>query len=253
MSNKMINLEEIFIGSIPTTIVYPKSYEGNLPVIFIYHGWSSQKSVHENLGTLLACYGYFVVIPEAINHGSRGSIDYWDQTCGINYFWPTVENSIKEYPIILDYILNNYSVDENRVGITGHSMGAITTSGILAHHKNIKAAVTMDGSGAWKELTLNLLGTENIPNNLAFENAINNVDLLSPLNNINNFKNTPLLLLHGEKDTVVPIKSDKIFYNALKDQYDFTDRLNMVTFDRLNHYVTQAYINELISWFNKYL
>ena len=56
-----------------------------------------------------------------------------------------------------------------------------------------------------------------------------------------------------EKDTVVPIKSDKIFYNALKDQYDFTDRLNMVTFDRLNHYVTQAYINELISWFNKYL
>lgn len=251
--NNVINFEQININDIPTTVIYPKNLTHALPTIFIYHGWSSKKAVHENLGALLACHGFMVVIPEAIHHGERGTIDYWSAHSGFNYFWPTIQNSIKEFPIILKYVKDNYNIDENRIGITGHSMGAITTSGLIAHHKNIKAAVTMDGTGAWKEFTLELLGDNYDPHNETINGALAQIDALSPINNIKAFKNLPLLLLHGEMDKVVPIDTDNLFFEALKENYDKGAPLKMITFDRLNHFVTQAYMNEMISWFENYL
>lgn len=41
-----------------------------------YHGWTSTKELQSLRGHILAAYGYDVIIPEAINHGERGLIDY---------------------------------------------------------------------------------------------------------------------------------------------------------------------------------
>lgn len=251
--NNAISFEKINIGEIKATVVFPQNIDHKLPTIFIYHGWSSQRAVHENLGILLACHGFMVVIPEAIHHGERGTIDYWSADSGFKYFWPTVENSIKEFKVVLDYVKANYNIDENRIGITGHSMGAITTSGIIANYKDLKAAVTMDGTGAWKEFTLELLGSDFDSLSKELQEILTRLHAISPISNIEKFKNLPLLLLHGEKDTVVPIASDNHFFEALKNAYDKGSPLKMITFDRLNHFVTQGYINEMINWFENYL
>lgn len=251
--NSAITFEKIDLGEIKATVIFPNNLGHKMPVIFIYHGWSSQMAQYENLGILLSCHGFMAVIPEAIHHGERGSIDYWSADSGFKYFWPTVENSIKEFKVVLDYISSNYNIDENRLGVTGHSMGAITTSGIIANYKNIKAAVTMDGTGAWKEFTLELLGAEFDSLQDDLKSILTELHEISPINKIDTFNNLPLLLLHGEKDTVVPITSDNHFFEALKKSYDKGAPLKMITFDRLNHFVTQGYINEMISWFENYI
>lgn len=253
MENTTFIKETINAGTAPVTVIYPKNANTKLPVVFLYHGWSSSVKNYENLGILLSSHGYFVVIPEPLNHDTRGTIDYWAKENTVRYFWPTISNSIREFPSICNYIEKNYPSDMQRLGISGHSMGGITTSGLLATYKNIKAAVTMDGSGSWKELTLNLLDINEEESNPEMLQELNKLEMLSPSNHIDNFMDTPLLILHGESDAVVPIKSDYEFFNMVKAKYNKKENVAMITFDRLNHYITQAYINEAVTWFNLHL
>lgn len=251
--NNLINIDKTNIGDISTLIISPKNFPDKLPVIFFYHGWSSNKDVHKNLGSFLACNGYMVVIPDSINHGERGTLDYWQGDSGLTKFWPTILNSVKEFNIILDYIKNNYSIDEYRIGVCGHSMGGMITSGIIAHNKFIKSGVIMNSSGAWVEATLEIIGDQYKENKDFIDKSLNELSHFSPINNIDNFNNTPLLLLHGDKDVLVPIKSEITFFNAIKEHYENKNLVDMKTYDRLNHYITEAMVTESLQWFNTYL
>lgn len=251
--NNLINIESLKIKEIPAHIIYPKNYMDKMPVIFFYHGWSSDKNKHENLGSFLACNGYLVIIPDSINHGERGIIDYSDLNIGLAKFWPTVINSLYEFPTLLNYVKEKYNIDENRIGVTGHSMGGMITSGILAHNPCISAAVIMNGSGAWADATLDLIGAHYEKQKEMIDKGLSELGPLIPLNNIEKFKDTPTLILHGEKDIIVPIHSSTIFYNALKDTYENKELVNMITFDRLNHYITESMVTEMLDWFNTHL
>lgn len=251
--NNLININDINIENIPTKIFYPKNYDEKLKVIFVYHGWSCDNNSHIPLCSLLACHGYMAVISDAINHGQRGSIDYWNSDVGLNHFWPTVLNSLKEFPIILDYINKNYNIDLESVGVAGHSMGGIITSGILAHNPIIKCAVIMNSSGAWEETSIDFAGTMYHEFKNYIDAKLLELKPLSPINNIENFKNKPVLILHGLKDNLVPIGGEETFYNALKSSYDDKDKVKFITYERLNHYVTESIINECINWFNEFL
>lgn len=249
----LINIENIKINNIPTTIISPKNYNTKMPVVFFYHGWSSSRDKHFNLGTLLGCNGYLVVIPDSINHGERGIIDHNDMQTGLAQFWPTVVNSLKEFPALLEYIKNNYDINENKIGVAGHSMGGMITSGILAHNPIVSAAVILNGSGAWADATLDLLGSHYEEQKEVIDKGLTELQPIIPLNNIEKFIDTPTLILHGENDKIVPIHSSKIFYDALKEKYNDKNLVSMVTFDRLNHYITEAMITEMINWFNHHL
>lgn len=251
--DKLINIEDIKINKIPTYIIYPKNFKDKMPVIFFYHGWSSDKSKHRNLGSFLACNGYLVVIPDSINHGERGLIDYSDLNIGLTQFWPTVINSLNEFPLILNYIRSNYQIDENRIGVTGHSMGGMITSGIISQNPCVSSAVIMNGSGAWADATLELIGSQYENQKEYIDKGLKDLNPIIPINNINKFKNKPILILHGENDSIVPIHSSKLFYNTLKNSYDNKENVNMITFDRLNHYVTESMISEMLSWFQSHL
>ena len=251
--NNLINIENIQVDNIPTTIISPRHYTEEMPVIFFYHGWSSNRDKHKNLGSLLACNGYLVVIPDSINHGERGVIDYSDMKTGVNQFWPTVVNSLNEFPTLLSYIKANYNINEDKIGVAGHSMGGMITSGILAHNPIIAAAVILNGSGSWADATLDLIGIHYEEQKEIIDKGLAELKPLIPINNIEKFKNTPTLILHGEKDTVVPIHSSKLFFQSLKNAYDKKDLVSMVTFDRLNHYITEAMITEMLNWFNTHL
>lgn len=251
--NNLINIEDIEISNIPTTIISPKITTKSMPVVFFYHGWSSSRDKHKNLGTLLACNGYLVVIPDSINHGDRGIINYEDNQTGITQFWPTVVNSLKEFPILLDSITKNFNINTKKIGVAGHSMGGIITSGIIAHNPSISAGVILNGSGAWADATLDLIGTHYQEQKELIDNGLEELKPLIPLNNIQKFKNKPILIQHGEKDTIVPIHSSQIFFDSLTEAYDDKEKVSMITYDRLNHYITEAMITEMLNWFNIYL
>ena len=97
---------------------------GDMPkgVVLFYHGWTSQKEYQSVRGHLLAAYGYDVLIPEAVNHGERGPIDY-NSPASYGEFWQTIFQNIREAPSIIKYIRKWRR--HVPCAVMGHSMGAL--------------------------------------------------------------------------------------------------------------------------------
>jgi predicted esterase len=63
----------------------------------------------------------------------------------------------------------------------------------------------------------------------------------------------PILILHGEDDTVVDIGPQREFYESLKSSYSRKDLIMMTTYKQLDHYVTTNMMEEMGRWLEKYL
>jgi hypothetical protein len=60
-------------------------------------------------------------------------------------------------------------------------------------------------------------------------------------------------MLHGDSDNVVPIDSQRIFYNKLVPIYNDKERIKLVEYPGLNHAVTTNMMEESINWLGRYL
>ena len=151
LSNQDHTLErKIYIGNIPVIRFVPKEKkEDKYKTIVFYHGWSSNKESQRLRAYILASLGYQVIVPDAINHGERGTVDYLDPSVGVDKFWPTVIENIREFDKIKRYIVNFLNGDIEKITVTGNSMGGITAAGILANDNDIKTGVVLNGSCNW--------------------------------------------------------------------------------------------------------
>lgn len=70
----MINEKRITVDSVPCLFVEPDDCVRG--TVLFYHGWSSAKELQVLRARILAAYGYAVLVPDALYHGERGSIDY---------------------------------------------------------------------------------------------------------------------------------------------------------------------------------
>ena len=60
-------------------------------------------------------------------------------------------------------------------------------------------------------------------------------------------------MLHGDRDGLVPIEGQRIFYSKIKESYDNPKRIKLIEYPNLNHFVTTNMMEEAIYWFYKYL
>lgn len=67
--SEFVTIERIEINNIPCLKFKPKGACGILPTIIYYHGWHSSKEFQRFTATTYACYGYQVIVPDAINLG----------------------------------------------------------------------------------------------------------------------------------------------------------------------------------------
>ncbi len=242
-----------FIKDIPVILLTPKDGLKKHPTVLFYHGWSSDAEKQRFRGYILCSLGYQVIIPCSIYHGTRNPIDYLNTPNAINYFWNVILKNIEEFDIILDEAIKNFEADPDRIGIIGNSMGGFTSAGIFSKNKNIKAVVVLNGSCSW-----------NYYNKIFFERYKNQdwhigvqeqekIDALDPLNNIGSIKDRPMLLLHGDSDTIVFVETQKEFYKKALPLYSDKEKLNFIEYHNLNHFVTTNMMEEAASWFDKYL
>ncbi len=73
------------------------------------------------------------------------------------------------------------------------------------------------------------------------------------MNHLDRLVNRPILLLHGDSDTLVPVESQRIFYNKLNSIYEDKEKLKLIEYPGLNHFVTTNMMEESINWLGKYL
>ncbi len=88
-------VEEIFINDIRCLLTLPQ--ESNGCTLFLYHGWGSIPENQVFLANILSSYGFTVLLPEIIHHGTRDPFDNpFDETILKERFWETVIHSVEE-------------------------------------------------------------------------------------------------------------------------------------------------------------
>lgn len=253
LKSKHILEERINIDGIPAILFRPKEEEGLLPTIIFYHGWSSNKEKQRLRGFILASLGYQVAIPDAIYHGEREPLSSYNVKNASKYFWQVIFNNMEEASAIIDKLVSEYDADANRIGVIGHSMGGFTAAGIFTHNPRIKALVVLNGSCYWENSNEFFERNLHIGEGQKDEVVRERVSQLDPMNNIDLIVNRPILMLHGDKDTSVPIESQKLFYDKVQPMYEDKDRIKLVSYPNLNHFVTTNMMEETIGWFSRYL
>ncbi|RNA68786.1 alpha/beta hydrolase family protein [Alteribacter keqinensis] len=187
-------------------------------------------------------HGYGQAFVDACR-GDYGGKDYTD-------LMSAVDQAVEQF----DYI------EEDRLGVTGGSYGGFMTNWIVSHTDRFKAAATLRSISNW----ISFYGVSDI--GYFFTEWEIGADLFtdpdkmwdhSPLKYVKDI-NTPLLILHGERDFRCPVEQAEQLFVALKHQKKET---RLVRFPNANHELSRsgppklryARLKELENWFNQYL
>ena len=142
-------------------------------------------------------------------------------------------------------------VDPDRIGVIGHSHGAMMVANLLAHSDLFRAGVAR--SGAYnKSLTAFGFQNERRPLWEARDTYIK----VSPLFSADKIKR-PILLIHGEADYnpgTIPFQSERL-YEAIRGTGG-TARLVMLPFESHSYLARESVehtLYEMLAWFDRYL
>ena len=207
--------EQISIGKIPAILFRPRESRELIPTIIFYHGWSSDKETQRIRGFILSSVGYQVVIPDAINHGERNPLYNYDIQDATKYFWNTIFTNIEESSILIDELVSKFNADPNRIGVIGNSMGGFTAAGVFTHNPSIKALVVFNGSCSWENSNKIFKESFEIDAVKKQKETEEKIAKMDPMNNLERLIDRPILLLHGDNDSVVSIESQRIFYEKM--------------------------------------
>lgn len=253
MEFENINEKKINIGEIPTLVFTPKNDSKLYPTIVFYHGWGSSIEKQRFRGYILSSLGYQVIIPCAIYHGERNPLDHTKAENAGKHFWEIILNNIDEFKSIQDYAINILNTDANRIGVAGNSMGGFTSAGIFTTYQDVKALVVFNGSCNFEYSNQIFMEALNISIKDADQNLRARIDKCDPIKNIDAIVNRPILLLHGDSDTLVDVNAQREFFKKLAPIYNSSDDLRFIEYPKLNHFVTTNMMEEAAVWFNKYL
>jgi dipeptidyl aminopeptidase/acylaminoacyl peptidase len=162
-----------------------------------------------------------------------------------------VEQIVANAKAAIDKAVELGVTDADRVGVGGHSHGALMTANLLAYSNLFRAGVAR--SGAYNH-TLRPFGFQN--EHRTFYKARDTYVKLSPLLNADKI-DEPLLLIHGQIDAnpgTVPLQSEKLF-EALRG-VGATTRLVMLPFESHGYQAIESIesvMAESIGWFDRHV
>ena len=208
---------------VPAVVTLPVG-EGPFPAVVLNHGHGGNKDEGTGFGG----------IAEALAEAGIASIRMDFPGCGDStepFTENTLSNMIADSNAAKDYLVANYPVDADKLGILGYSMGGrIALEIITAEDNPYKATLILSGlSTPGDEAIANIL-----PEGMTVEDAIAVAEekgsydyttqygqnlslsaqwftdmLVDPLANIDNYTG-PMLVIHGDKDDVVTDATNKL-------------------------------------------
>jgi len=170
---------------------------------------------------------------------------------------------------------DDYNIDTNHIGVWGHSAGAHLAAllGTAVGVKELECESNSNKNISEVQATVDLCAPtdcsrinrwfddENSPAALLIGGKINdNLDKVQSANPISyvNSKSTPFMIIHGEKDDIIPIEQSEILYDSLKAndvEVEFIRVKNANhSFDGVDIQPDWDYIEmKIIDFFNKHL
>lgn len=254
----MITLKHDVVAEVPLVELFEEGKENKkLPVVVFYHGWESRKERVLEYGYYLAENGFRALLPEALNHGERKTTNIEQDPMN---FWEIVSRNVQELPDILDEYIKTEKIDAERIGVSGLSMGGITTNAALTQYDWIKSAAVLMGTPSPIAFTEWLLKNYKINGSTAYEfldqELINQrLKELEPISldlQPEKIANRPLYIWHGEADPIVPAYLTRSFFEkVVKEPYGKNIKLEFSK--DVDHNVPQEIILKMTEHFLKYL
>ncbi|MGX6978210.1 alpha/beta fold hydrolase [Vagococcus elongatus] len=245
-----LTIHKRMIKEIPVLEVVPENKSSApLPLIIFYHGWQNTKELSLTQARRLAANNFRVIIPDAMFHGKRNQ---WDRSSIPSLtFWTTIAYNLLEFSIILDYAHKKNWILDHRIGVSGYSMGGITTSALLTSHPEISAAASIMGTSqpwAYFNLMKSRIKDTNylLPDELTLIlQWVKDVDLGRHPEKIDG---RPFLLWHGTLDDRIPYTLTKKFYDNIKEQ-SYAERTIFLTGKEEGHLVTTELMDTITDFF----
>lgn len=249
----MIEVARRHAGKYPVLeLTDSESVDEALPLVFFYHGWEGCKEKVLTQGYEIARRGFRVVLPDAQYHGER-EVNGPAKTHFME-FWQIIADSVSELPDIVNYYSRTVGIRDDFVGVSGLSMGGITTCAMMASYDWISAAVCLMGSPCPVEFARLLIATipeaGNVPQEIvdAQLNALKPVDLsLAP----ERIAGRPFHFWHGTADPMVPYKPTRSFYDEVKNE-DYAANVTFTTTEGAVHKVSYETTVEMAGKFAEY-
>lgn len=221
MSNIKIKNENRIV---PAVVIIPDG-EGPFPAVVMNHGHGGTKEEHGGFTSLAKAFADEGILTIRMDFPGTGESE---EPFTENY----LSNMISDSNASLDYILNNYSVDKDNLGIFGYSMGGRVALTVVSQEDNPYQAIGLlsPSTDPGEDVIKRIIGSEDeyirlekeaISKGYAdFENDFVECQRLSlewmnemkeshPRDHINNFSGD-MILVYGGKDFVVsPIENKK--------------------------------------------
>ncbi len=248
----MIEIIAKQIEGLPVLEVVARKYRTqSLPLIVFYHGWTGCKERVLTEGYELAKRGFRVVLPDAKFHGQRQS---GPVTGHRQEFWQIVASSVKELPLLVDYYRQTSGIKDDLVGVSGLSMGAITTCALLTVYDWIKAGVSLMGSPCptafARQLLEELPGLADIPASFV-EQQLAQLELIDLSKHPERIAGRPVHFWHDTADQMVPYAPDKAFFDSIQGK-DYARNTSFTTTTGQGHKVNYATAVEMAEKFEEY-
>ncbi|MBO1003619.1 prolyl oligopeptidase family serine peptidase [Pseudogracilibacillus auburnensis] len=253
----MIQIDKKSVGEISIlNVVQTEKINEKLPTVIYYHGFNGEKESSLTLAYKIAKKGFRVILPDSILHGERGNGT--SQNERDLAFWNIVMQNISELQLIKDYLEREGLTIPDRIGIGGTSMGGITTYGALKKYRWIKAATVLMGTPQMTAYASILLERYNRLNErkITEEEAKQTLTKLEPYDlsfDSEKLESRPLLIWHGEKDAIVPLKHSETFYNKIENEYEDKEKLKLIIEKDRIHNITRLSMEGTADWFNQHL
>ena len=237
----MISIEERQFGAVSTLIVTPSGQEQTLlPTVFVYHGWTHRKESELMLANFLAKAGFRVVLPDAKYHGKRHGSQMFSEL--MFEFWQIVMQSVDEFGPLVAALQAEGLVDPERIGVTGTSMGGITTDAILARYPNVKVGV--DKIGSPMPVAFAKWQTSQLPQSIQeryqdqIETTLADLAEYDLALNAERLAGRPLHFYHGTADPMVPYQFTADFITQItEDETPATSQVTLTTENNGQHKV----------------
>jgi len=224
------------------------------PTVILVHGFGADKTesgMFDDLAGRLTASGYQIFRFDFAGLGESGG-DYADTT---------LTKQAEDLDAILNYVKTQSTTDQSHFGLVGMSLG---TAAISAWQpKNVQAIVYLGSVAEPRKTLKRLFGTGYHPDGVSVRitsegkriemhgDFWKDFDSYNLPNNIKNIQ-TPILFIHGEKDSKVGVESARLFFDKANEPKE----LKIIKNADHGFYEPaerQEMIDLAVAWFNKYL
>lgn len=271
-----ITIEHTTKEGIPLLLFIPENAKA-APVVFVLHGFFSDKESGAELSLRLAEAGFAVFAPDAPLHGERrgerldqiftpGPGKIYPPESGLDAFLlmleltETVERDVER---LAQLYAEDPRLDWGRVGVTGQSFGGMAAFYVAARNPRICAAAPMISLPSflsrWQDV---LLEASAYPQWTAQMEAVKPeteqrtevVRAVDPMEGLKSFAPRPLLILCGDRDLDMPKTYAVQAARELQPAYrSAPERLKLMIYDGVDHRVTGPMMADCIAWFKEHL